>query len=224
MNNQEVKSILIQKGINQLYHANSVLTALTYLRNGGLISRQAVEVLGLSQTPQESDELDRELGIYNDIFFDSVDIHQRAKTVNHYGPITFVYNINVLDELSDFDISITKDNPIRWSNEMLENDRYFQNIGELTETFVKGNFQQHITIRKIDTPLTFKNLEKIVIDNPNRNEELFNNAINEIKNTIDSNNLNIPIEFRDCPTDCKCKTKYAEAKEGYTYHRFKTSD
>ena len=43
MNNQKIKSILIDKGVQYLYHANTVPTACTFLENGGLLSRAYVE-------------------------------------------------------------------------------------------------------------------------------------------------------------------------------------
>lgn len=68
MTNFEIKQILISKQINYLYHSNTVETSITFLRHGGLLSRGAVEKNGLNQTPQRSDEIDKQLGIYNDIF------------------------------------------------------------------------------------------------------------------------------------------------------------
>ena len=222
MNNLEVKEILIRKGVNHLYHANSVLTSLTYLHNGGLISRETVEKFSLPQTPQSSDETDKDLGIYNDIFFDSVDIHERKGDVNHYGPITFVYNINVLNELGNYDICVTKDNPVRWECSTPICDRYFQNQYELDDRFVRGTFSQHITIREISVPLDFKHLEKIIIDNPKTNYDMLTNAIAAMQEAIDINNIETVIEVRNCLTDCNCDCTYAKSHPGYIFHRFKT--
>ena len=51
--------VLKNKKVHYLYHANTVVTAITFLENNGLYSRQAVEDKGLFQTPQVSDETDK---------------------------------------------------------------------------------------------------------------------------------------------------------------------
>lgn len=58
---------------------------------------------------------------YHDIFFDSVDIHKRARKINDYGSVTFVYSVDVLDELENYDICVTRDNPIHWEKDMTYN-------------------------------------------------------------------------------------------------------
>lgn len=43
----EVKKILIHKGVTELFHVNSVITSLTFINNGGLLSRETVEKYNL---------------------------------------------------------------------------------------------------------------------------------------------------------------------------------
>lgn len=46
----EVKKILIHKGVTELFHVNSVITSLTFINNGGLLSRETVEnIISLKQ-------------------------------------------------------------------------------------------------------------------------------------------------------------------------------
>ena len=101
MTNKDIQRILLEKEVAHLYHANSMATACTFLENGGLLSRGAVEDFGLYQTPQETDATDKLLDVYYDIFFDSVDIHERIGKINHYGPIVFVYSTDVLEICSE---------------------------------------------------------------------------------------------------------------------------
>lgn len=223
MNAPEVKECLLNAGVDHLYHANTVATAISFINHGGLISRETMEKMNLPQTEQQSDDLDKALGIYNDIFFDSVDIHKQANDINNYGPIVFVYSIDVLDQLSQYYIGVTYDNPIRWTVDMPTEKRYLQNKDDFF-FYQKGDFAQHITVRNIDIPISFKYIEKIIIDYPGKErEKYFNNAINEISSAICKNNLNIPVEIRECPDFCGCKDKYKFFKEGYTFHRFKVS-
>ena len=109
LNGNEVKDFLAECRAQNprsegLYHANSVRTSLSYLDLGYLYprSRGAGE-----QTAQASDEMDRELMIYDDIFFDNIDIAQICNG-SVYGPIMFVFDDDILD---DAEIRITKTNP-----------------------------------------------------------------------------------------------------------------
>lgn len=59
---------LLEKGVEEIYHANSVLTSCEFLRHGALLSRGSIEALKLRQTPQKSDLIDKRYHIWNDIF------------------------------------------------------------------------------------------------------------------------------------------------------------
>ena len=48
----KVKKVLIHKGVTELFHVNSVITSLTFINNGGLLSRETVEEYNLPQTDQ----------------------------------------------------------------------------------------------------------------------------------------------------------------------------
>ena len=223
MNAKIVKNCLLSVGVDHLYHANSVVTALSYINAGGLLSRQAAENLGVPQTAQYSDDIDRHFGIYNDIFFDSVDIHSRAHCPNDYGAVMFVYSVNVLDTLQDYDICITKDNPIYWEDGMQDNEKYFSSEQEILFGFSKGDFNKHITIKDISVPLSFNYLEEIVIDNPGRmNYELLAEAKRALEAAAKNIGLRIPITVRNCSAICGCHQKYTMSNQRYVYDRFKT--
>ena len=49
----EVKKVLIHKGVTELFHVNSVITSLTFINNGGLLSRETVEEYNLPQTVED---------------------------------------------------------------------------------------------------------------------------------------------------------------------------
>lgn len=221
MNANEVKEVLINHNILHLFHANTVKTSLTFINNGGLLSRKTVEDLSLPQTPQLSDEIDKSYGIYHDIFFDSVDIHERAKQINDYGPITFVYSVNVLDKLKKYDICVTRDNPIRWKENMTDNERYFTDYKDLNSNFVKGNFAQHITIRNISEPLSFEYLEKILIDYPGEKlKKYFTLAYNVLEKSLLNNGISAPLITRKCSDECQCEEQYYNHNEGFTYYKY----
>jgi len=82
---------------------------VTFLRLGGLASREHVERQGLVQTPQFTDDIDRHFGIWNDVFTDSVDIHARIRNRNQYGPVVFVLEARMLATLpAAIDVLITE--------------------------------------------------------------------------------------------------------------------
>ena len=223
MNAFQVKRSLINAGVYNLYHVNTVVTSLSFINQGGLLSRQTAEIMGVAQTPQGSDNIDREFGIYNDIFFDSVDIHDRAKRPNEYGPVMFVYSVDVLDTLTEYDICITKDNPIYWEDGMQDNEKYFNSEQEILSGFSKGDFNKHIIVRNISKPLSFDYLEGIVIDDPGMEHiELLNTAKESIESALDIISVPVPINVRKCSLNCSCLSKYTTSNPGYAYHRFKT--
>lgn len=185
MSLKSIKQILMAKGVHYLYHANTVATSCTFIKNGGLFSREAIEKRNLYQTYQKSDQTDKIFDVYNDIFFDSIDIHESIRRINFYGPVLFVYTIDILDTIPDNFIKITKSNPIYWDYNTKEKDKYFNTNEELEALFQKGNFQQHITLKNQHTPLPFDHLEKIILDNPGeKHEHLFEKALSVLQQTI----------------------------------------
>lgn len=218
---QEVKQILLSRGVTNLYHANTVVTSLSFIRTGGLLSREYAEKIGVPQTPQQSDARDKELRVYNDIFFDSVDIHERAKAVNDYGPVTFVYSLNVLD-ITGIDVKVTKSNPINWPVDMEEAERYFASEEELSTCFVRGNFGQHITFRNTAQLPLIPYLTAILLEDPKiENTKYFNDALSALNEELRRNGISIPVTVRSCPPNCHCHEQYASRQENYTFHRFK---
>ena len=225
MENNEIKRILISKGVHRLYHVNTVVTACTYLSQGGLLSRAETERRHLPQTKQKSDTIDKFLGIYNDIFFDSVDIHQHAQIMNNYGAVTFVFDVGVLDEAKDAPVKITKSNPINWG--LLGNpseEGYFNDPDSLMQDFKATSFDQHITIHNISGCLPFaEHLKDIILDDaddPTHPE--FLQAQKVLSAKIQALHLGISLTIRKCPEACDCHRKYRETKPGFRYYRFRT--
>ena len=97
---KRVYESLASKGVGEIHHANSVITACQFLRQGSLMSRGNIERKGLFQTAQKSDDLDKKYGIWFDVFVDSVDIHDRAKRANAYGPVMFVFDAKLIEKVT----------------------------------------------------------------------------------------------------------------------------
>ena len=165
MHSATIKHVLERVGVRRLFHANTVTTATTFLESGGLLSRGTVERLGLEQTDQTSDALDKKFDIFDDIFLDTVDIHEQAGRRNAYGPVLFVYSIDVLDDLSKTDIVVTKVNPVRWPG-TTEGERVFLDEGDLERNFSWSDFGQCLMLKHRLAPLGFDRLEKVILDSP----------------------------------------------------------
>lgn len=197
MTNAKIKQVLLNHNVRHLYHTNTVETSLSFLKSGGLLSRGLCEEMGLPQTRQYTDYDDKKYNIYYDIFFDSMEI-QRRTGVSYYGPVLFVYNVDVLDSVKEESIRITKKNPDKWKNTTREYERYFIEIDELSFCFDENNFGQHITLKNQKQPLSFDYLEKIVLSDPRKNDNsLFENAKAAIRETMYDKRLDIPFIIRD---------------------------
>ena len=127
-----------------LYHANSVSTSISFIKNKMLYSRQyGEEQFRTNQTGQASDDSDKSDGIYNDLFFDNCDIRAFSNKHSAYGPISFVMDEKILLD-SDISVRITKENPgnagtINPFGEKPYTERYFTSIEELKEHMWEDN-------------------------------------------------------------------------------------
>ncbi|TBT37353.1 hypothetical protein D5E81_24615 [Vibrio parahaemolyticus] len=67
LDNQELHELLVQKGVTHFHHANSLATAVTFIEEGGLLSRGDVEKEDLIQTNQSSDDDDKDFDVWDDV-------------------------------------------------------------------------------------------------------------------------------------------------------------
>ena len=134
---KDVYKVLKGKGIGTIHHANSVITACQFLRDGALLSRGTIERRGMFQTPQSSDDVDRKRGLWFDVFTDSTDIHARAGQVNFYGPVLFVLDADLIYKAYTGKVWVTKLNPTKWHG-VPRDERWFQSDEDLTENFKEG--------------------------------------------------------------------------------------
>ncbi len=216
LNNQELHKVLTEKGIRYLYHANTVATSITFLENNGLMSRGAIEEKELYQTDQTSDELDKKFNVWDDIFLDTVDLHGYFPRQNFYGPVLFEFDVNVILN-EDYEIWITKNNPIYWETDFTDEDKYFSSVQDLLDNWNHIERQRKmITIRNNKNPILFENLNKVVVDDPrviiNKDKEeeihLFNATRRAIKDVIeDKLEIRNKFKIRRC-TSCFCRENY----------------
>ncbi|WP_175836808.1 hypothetical protein [Burkholderia anthina] len=206
-------TILAERAARRLYHANSVSTSLSLIRLGGLASRQRVEQANLPQTYQYTDPTDRALGIWNDVFLDTVDIHQRIRNVNHYGPVLFEFDLDILREVdSDADARVSKSNPSKWSVDTPEATRYFTDASELRQGLSIGTFDQMLMLSTATGHIPFGgSLLRVVVDDPAAGtaaSEWHVAATEAISGELTAAGLQVPVVRRECFA-CRCVNTYA---------------
>ncbi|GAB3787704.1 hypothetical protein GCM10028818_53020 [Spirosoma horti] len=213
LENEALHKFLQKKGIYFLYHANTVSSSITYFEQGGLLSRGAVEELGLYQSDQSSDELDKAFSVWNDVFIDTTDLHGYFPRQNLYGPVLFEFTVDLVLNI-DYEIWITKDNPINWSKTLSDEEKYFVDIEELSQKWDTIQRQRKmVTIRNNKASILFDYLNKIIVDDPrvkinDGDIHLFKEAKDAIKKTVeDKPRLNNMLIVRQC-TNCFCRSNY----------------
>lgn len=222
MEQNQIVEVLKHHNVSQIYHADTVITSLSFLKAGGLCSRQYLDRNSLPKTSQYTDCDDQKFNVYNDLFFDSVDIHGRIRKPNYYGPVLFVFDLQMLlqENLANR-IFITKSNPCYWKPYLKCNDRYFTNLDELGKEFQKGDFKQMITCHQVGIA-NFKYLQKIILDRPpEKHIELFRQAYQALFQGLQEADLSVPLNIRKCGY-CKCFNEYQNMGENNLMRLFAT--
>lgn len=211
---KHVFEVLSDKGVTALHHANSVATACQFIRARSLMSRGTVERLGLTQTRQSSDDLDKRYSVWFDVFLDSVDIHRRASRANVYGPVLFVFSIDVISQNRTGRIWVTKSNPVTWSGKS-SSEKWFQHRADLETNFVRGRFDQMTVLRHCGGSLPFgTHLKKVVLDDPKRQTDddvdFYSMAVGALRLAMQDASLDVPIQRRSCRPQCVCEDYWGE--------------
>ena len=214
---KQVFDVLAAAGVHHLHHANSVATACQFIRQQALLSRGTVERLGIAQTPQSSDNIDKRYGIWFDVFLDSVDIHQRARRANVYGPVLFVLDAELIKRTYTGRLWVTKLNPTDWQGK-LDRERWFQGKTDLEENLVRGRFEQMVLARHCGGELPFKRyLTKILLDDPERETpdgtDLYSMAVGALHLAMEDAGIDVPLEKRVCRPGCQCLTYWGHDDE-----------
>ncbi|HEV7924505.1 MAG TPA: hypothetical protein VGR14_04075 [Verrucomicrobiae bacterium] len=210
---KQVFDALLAKGVTELHHANSVLTACQFLRNRALLSRGTVERRNLFQTPQSSDSDDKRFNVWFDVFTDSVDIHSRAGNANVYGPVLFVLDVKELRKSWTGRLWMTKLNPMKW-DKVSDDNRWFRSVQEIADDFNYGTFDQMIVFRHCGGELHFRDaLSKIILDDPHTSIklteiDLYSMAFGALQLASSQGGLDVRITKRCCDKDCRCLKTY----------------
>lgn len=169
LNAKEVYAVLKEKGINNLHHANTVLTSKTFIEEKALLSRNYIEKNELEQTPQKSDAIDKEFDIWDYIFLDAMNLSDYFSKPNEYGPVLFVLKLELLQDIET--VRVTKRNPCYWKQRDSIESMYYTSIDEIRADYKTGNKLRDGGIMFIITSVAgkldlSKYINEIQIDNP----------------------------------------------------------
>lgn len=223
---REILRVLREKGVEKLHHANTVRTACSFLRQGKLLSRGTLDELGLPQTDQKTDGIDKDHGLWYDIFVDTVNIHYRGKSRNFYGPVLFEFNLEILEQNWLPYIWITKNNPSKWTDETNYDEKYFKSVSEFEANFQYGNFDKLFVLRSVGGVLRLAPyLNRILIDRCDREiyeVKAFDQAVGAIKASAVACGLeHVEITAHDCQPGCNCESQYQIANmSGSVFEKF----
>lgn len=213
----ELYRFLKSKNFQYFFHANTVKTSCTLIKEKGLLSRGEIESRSLSMTTQSSDQTDKDFDVWNDIFFDILDLHGYFPRQNLYGPVCFKLSNEFLLDENLPNICITKDNPIYWNKCMGDEEKYYSSVDEYISEFKLNMKNRSIqakmfTIHNTNKRIPFKKyLVEILLDNPCLEVNdvlLFKPAKQAIISSLNEAKFNINLlKIRKCK-NCFCKSNY----------------
>jgi hypothetical protein len=207
----KVIAALKKKGAEALYHANTVRTSIAFLKAGGLLSREQGEKAG--QTEQYTDESDKELGLWNKVFLDSLNIHTRLRRRNLYGPVAFVFDMNVLTSPAVKLIRASVKNPAHWREGDKREERWFTDPVDFWKRFNHHTAWEHSLILSCEGGLLpfAQFLREIILDMPRQkmpgtDEDTFIFAKRHLVANLGT--LKVPIDWLPCSYWCTCPDCY----------------
>ena len=217
----ELYRFLDSKKYNYFYHANTIRTSCSLIESNGLLSRGEMESRSLPMSPQSSDEIDKKFDVWNDIFFDLLDLHGYFPRQNYYGPVCFKMSKEFLLDKDLQNICITKNNPIYWKDKMSLEEKYYSSVDEYISEF-ESNMRNKViqtkmfTIHNTSKIIPFnKYLVEILLDNPPLRLgelSLFNVARQELLTSLENARMNPHIlKVRTC-LNCLCIHNYLNKK------------
>lgn len=221
---KSIYSILKEKDVKFLYHANTVLTSMTFIQERALLSRGFVSNNGLIQTEQKSDAEDVKFNVWDDVFLDGADLHRIYKRPNNYGPILFKMKLDLLLSPSINSVLVTKTNPWYWRVTDSWDDRYYSDVEEVKNDYLTGqkiDARIMFTFRAVDRSIKLnKFLAGIEIDKPSIIVKIRKDfeanvgdfAFEKISESLKQNGLgHIPIKHRHSDENfhfCSCNLAY----------------
>jgi hypothetical protein len=209
-------AFLRDHGVDQLFHANTVETSLSFLRHGHLLGREQSLLMGAPMTPQYTDEVDRRYGIFNDLFFNMKDLHVLFRSANNYGPILFKIGVDKFEEFiaaTSGRVGVTTGYlPHRWQDSDSASDRWHTDVTRIFDA-THPDIVVHIPM----CDLRF--VDEIVIDEIPDRPLFYPQVVAMLLNCAAGNGLKIQMSPRRCRVHgCNCCSLAAVQSRSEKYH------
>jgi len=192
----------------KIFHACQLQDFESYVKLGGVPSRNKLEKCGLPFTKFDTDDTDKKHGLWDKVFGNFADFGSKfAKSTsksfpNPYGPILLVFTPSSLDHMTDIaislrsagardfvrdseclkssqDVNLIYANPVRKGD---HTDRFLAFDAQLNERFGRTNCKSAEFNSTLDGELiSFENLAYVIVDNCCSGERLL---IDKVKNMI----------------------------------------
>lgn len=211
---KRIYEILKDKGVSSIVHANSVRTSCEFLRNRCLMSLEAVDKLSTHAKPVKTDQAGGNYSIWNDIFADTVDIHQHSNRAHEDGPVLLELDIEIIKNTYTGKVWVTKSNPAKWQANLSHERRWFISANDLEDNFSYGSFEHMIAFRHCAGKVPILgHLKRIVLDDPrlqtsSQQVDYFSMAFGALQLAMREGGFDVPIEKRACSNGCGCLDNY----------------
>ncbi|MEW8470256.1 MAG: hypothetical protein AB2637_17095 [Candidatus Thiodiazotropha sp.] len=211
---KRICEILKDKGVSSILHANSVENSCLFLRNRCLMSRDSIEKLVTQKRPRKANHGTSNYSILNDIFTDTVDIHEQANSVHNHGPVLLELDIEIVNNTYTGKVWISKSNPMKWDANTHHERKWFVSAHDLEDNFRYGSFDHMVVFRHCAGKLPILGyLNRIVLDDPRLRTDryqvdYFSMAFGALKLAMKEGGFDAPIEKRECTQDCSCLDNY----------------
>jgi hypothetical protein len=147
ISSKDLHQLLTELGVQHLHHANTLCTAISFIKAGSLLTRKAVEDdPELFQTPQNSDAKDKKHEVWDSLFLDGTDHHVVFSRRNYYGPVLFKIKLDLLLSDDFGEVYITRSNPQSWPDNMPEERKYYKTIDEVRTNYTAGEKREDARI------------------------------------------------------------------------------
>jgi hypothetical protein len=181
--------------------------------------RETIEKLNTHTTSLKAKHSDTNYSIRNDIFADSVDIHEQANSAHNHGPVLFELDIEIIKNTYTGKIWVTKSNPMKWNANTHQERKWFVSAHDLEDNFSYGSFDHMIVFRHCGGKLPILGyLNKIILDDPKLQTDkdqidYFSMAFGALTLAMKQGAFDIPIEKRVCNQGCRCLDNYKNVKQ-----------
>ena len=211
---KRIYEILKDKGVSSILHANSVENSCLFLKNRCLMSLETIEKLSSQITIPNSKRNANNYSILNDIYADTLDIHEHTKRVHNHGPVLFELDLEIIKNTYMGRIWVTKSNPMKWDANTHQGRKWFVSASDLEENFSSASFNQMIAFRHSGGKLPIQGyLKRIILDDPKLHIDryqidYFSMAFGALTLAMKQGGFDAPIEKRSCNQDCGCWERY----------------